>query len=173
MNETLLAQFDEHWASFTASLRGNLSRITKLSFPAAELALEEARIDWIARDTVYGRWFLKLEKENQQIAQVVERILTKDMHFTECKDSPLPPELLQYVIPAAGAGVSGVAYHFLAQPATMFKTVAVPVVAAGVLFFAAKGVTENMSRIRMQKKLDVYMDQLTIYRDSVMAALKA
>ena len=173
MSEVMLQQFEKHWEDFTASLRGNLSRSKKLGYHDAAQALETARIDWIARDTVYGRWFLQLDKENPQIAQTVAEILTQDMKFTECKETPDCTGLLQYVVPVAGAGMAGMSYHFLAQSATLLKSAAIPVVTAGVLFAATKQAAQNMAKARTQKLLGLYMDQLTIYHDSVVAALKA
>lgn len=173
MNEALLRQFDEHWESFVASLRGNLSRIKKLSFYAAEMAIENARTDWVARDTVYGRWFMKVENENPQIAQVVEDILTKDMKFTEFKQPAHYPDMLQYAIPVAGAGVAGVSYQLLVKSATLIQKAAVPIVAAGLLYIVTKQVTANVSSANAEKTLERYMEQLNVYHDSVIAALKA
>lgn len=173
MNDTLLQQFEKNWNSFLASLRGNLSREKNLSYPAAETALESARTDWIAPDTVYGRWFMKVEKENPQIAKVISDILSRDMKFAKQQQSKVNPAVWQHAIPVAGAGVAGGSYHLLVQAAPVLNTVAISLITAGLLYVVSGQAVNNVRSTQKQKMIDAYIAQLSVYHDAVVAALQA
>ena len=98
--------FEKRWNSFLITLKGKMlkeSAKQQITCPLLNLLLYDARLSWESDYDENGRWLKKYKEENPEKGELIQKILLKDMVFTEVKAIKGNSEIINFVIPVVGA----------------------------------------------------------------------
>ena len=175
MSNTGIEKFETLWTNFETRVKGKLMTIQKnqtISTSLANLILTDLALSWASDIEINGRWLNSLTEENPTKAAMIKSILMKDMHFDpiEKPSSYESTNILQYIIPCAGAGVGYIASRFfevnsLGQAAFIL----IPALAS---YPVAKNIVTNKKQLVAQQEIDLYIEQLAKYKSSVISILQ-
>ena len=174
MSRTYYEQFENLWEIFISKFKGSLTvdfKNQKISYPLLKIALNDAKSSWESRYDEAGVWMANLMEEHPEKGNLVRKILTEDMKFTEFPEKkPLPP----YIGSAAGLA-GGAAGYFIAQIFTnnwILKGVASAVPFA-MIVGAVKVMEKKSASACEQKMINDYIAQLDKYKNSVCSVLQS
>ena len=169
-----LEQFDKNWELFITRVKGQIKKRCQggtPSFVQMNAILKDCALDWESGDNACGRWLTNLKKEMPEKSELIRQILVEDMHFREDSTMKGMPALLKTVIPVAGA-VAGMTISRVAGATTTLQLLSAAG-AAVVLTPAMKTIDQQVCDINTSKSLQAYLEQLELYRISVVNILKS
>ena len=172
MQNTDKERFESLWGDFCSLVKGKLLTTAQkqtISAPLANLILSEAASSWLSEYEINGRWLMKYRLKDEAKANLVQEVLTLDMKFAEvCLKSELP-DYYNYLIPVIGAGLGYVTGNLLALGKV---AQVVSVVAPAVLLYpAVKMYRRNQAMANVEINVNLYMNQLNKFKDSVISIL--
>ncbi len=172
MGTTNKEKFESLWQDFISLVKGKLlltGRNQTLTTPLANLILSEAASSWVSEYEINGKWLQQYKDENEAKAALVQDILYKDMKFSDINMKRDLPDYYDYIIPAAGAGV-GYGTGMLLGLGKIAQLVSV-LGPAILLFPAVKMFRKNQQESNIVVNVDLYIEQLNKFRDSVLSVL--
>ena len=172
MQNTDKEKFKSLWSDFCSLVKEKLlstAQKQSISAPLANLILSEAVSSWLSEYEINGRWLMKYKLKDEAKANLVQEVLTQDMKFAEvCLKSELP-DYYNYIVPVIGAGLGYVTGNFfdLGKVAQVFSVLAPAV----LLYPAVKMYRQNQAEANVEININLYMDQLNKFKDSVISIL--
>lgn len=172
MSSNAKEDFEKCWGKFITQLKGRLMTVSKnqkLSYNIAKLQLTDIAANWDSEYEETGRWLRQYCKENPEKGQLVREVLLEHMCFIEIQPKKDYSEVMNYVIPVAGA-LAGFGISTLAHARTVVR--AISTVAPTVLLYpSAKAVGTTLHQNSKTELLDEYIFQLDKYHQCVISIL--
>ena len=171
MDTTDKTAFENYWGNFVAQVKGKLMKAASsrtLSFPYANLILNDAAASWFSEYDVNGKWLLNYKKSNPDKAKLVYEILG-DMRFGEDVPTREISPFYDYAIPTVGALCGWcISYFCGGVPVIRIISTLAP---AAVLYPVARTWRRKMDETNRDKAIDKYIAQLDRYYHSVVSVL--
>ena len=174
MSQEHLEQFDKQWSLFITHVKGQVKKRSQKGIPTfsqMNVILKDCALDWDSNDNLCGRWLANLKKEMPEKSELIRQILVEDMHFREDSTLKGMSALLKTAIPVAGA-VAGLTISRVAG-ATMMLQLLSAAGAAAILTPAIKTADQQVRDTNTSKSLQAYLEQLELYRISVVNILNS
>ena len=172
MINTNKEKFESLWDDFISLVRGKLLTVAKnqtITTPLANLILSNAVSSWLSEYEINGRWLMRYREEDEAKMNLVQEVLTQDMKFSEVTIKRELPDYYNYIIPTIGAGV-GYATSFIFDLGKIVQVASV-IVPATLLYPAVKMYRQNQKVANMDINVNLYIEQLNKFRDSVLSIL--
>lgn len=171
MGSTDKTTFENYWSNFIAQVQGKLMKAASsqtLSFPYANLILNDAVASWFSEYDVNGKWLLNYKKSNPDKAKLVYEIL-EDIRFEKDVPTRVISPFYDYAIPSVGAlGGWCISYFCGGIPVIRLISTLAP---AAVLYPVARTWRRKMDETNKVKAIDKYISQLNKYYHSVVSVL--
>lgn len=165
-------KFESLWNNFVSLVKSKLmqaSRGRSLTQPLANLILSEAAHTWVSEYDLNGKWLYKYAEENEKKAALIKEILLTDMQFSEIKQKGTLPDYCNYIIPAIGAAAGyAIGEYFKFNNIWHIVSTVAPAV---LLVPAVKTYRNNQQSANKANSINLYIEQLTKYRDSIISIL--
>ena len=167
-----ISEFESYWDRFTDRLRGTLMNESKkqtISYSVASILLSDALMSWSLSYDDCGAWLLRLKSEDPRKGELVSRILSNDIKFTEIEPKKVMPPAAKVLAPAAGAALGFGISHALG--AGILVQIISTVLPAALIYPATNSVGNMMAENNKSAIIDDYMAQLDKYKKSVISVL--
>ena len=172
MNNTDKERFESLWADFVTLVKGKListANIQTLSIPLANLILHDAASSWNSDYEINGKWLSDFKNREPQKAELVYDILLNDMKFSEIEIRKEFPNYYNYLIPTVGA-IAGLGISYFSGASKIIQTVST-IAPAVLLYPAVKMFGKQQNETNKKKNIDVFMQQLEKYKNSILTIL--
>jgi len=171
-NDLYRRQFQRNWEHFITILQSDLKQSAqgqKINYNMAKIALSIHSEYWDTKEKDGGRWICELEKENPEEANLIRKILLKDMKFTEEVRNESLNASLKIIVPVGSAAAG-----FVLSRAFGANNV-VQIISTIVPAAVAYPITNNMIDIhgenQKEEAIQSYLSQLDKYKLSIESVL--
>ena len=172
MEMTDTVQFENHWSSFIALVKGKLMKAADkqtLSAALANLILTEAAYSWKSEYDLNGKWLAGLKEKDPEKGERIDEILFVDMKFSEIKIGQPLPRWYNIVIPAAGACAGlAISSHMDAAKWVQWTSTLLP---AALLYSAVNTYRKNQGDSTKDKVVADYIGQLDKFKLGILSLL--
>ena len=172
METTDTIQFETHWTSFIAMVKGKLINAADkqpLSTALANLILTDAAFSWESVYDLNGKWLDGLKEREPEKGEKIDEILFTEMKFSEIKIVQPLPRWYNLVIPAIGAFAGLViSSHYEVAKWVQWTSTLVP---AALLYSAVNTFRKNRSNTAKDKTVAGYISQLDKYKQDILSLL--
>ena len=168
-------KFEKVWENFLNSFRGSLitqSRKQSLSYPLVKLLFQEASLTWTSGYGINCTWLDQLMNEYPEKGMIVKEILTKDMGIVELPVASYDNNNTIKLMASVGTGAIGyVISSFMGLG--MVGVAASTILPAAIAIPIAQSQLSNAKSRNVNKTIDLYINQLEKYKNSIESVLLA
>lgn len=173
MQDSFYNSFLKNWDKFRVRLQGQIMIQVKkgvFTYTSLNLVLADCVEFWDSHYSEGGRWLMELEKAFPEKAELVKKILLKDMKFSEESDVASKNNILQYAVPV-GSAVVGFSISRALGASNIVQAVCT-LTPAAVALPLTKNIVNSVDENKKKEMIDSYLSQLEKYRLSVESVVK-